>query len=126
MTKPFFTEADFEDIPPMDLLKACAKMTAYRANEIYEKRMREAPDVFVQLKNIDGGLTKEKYYVATQIPNCGETLRAKLVCIEPIEKEDSAEKILKDLCDASPAFKLANDFLDLIERAKALLAKGEK
>ncbi len=60
-----------------------------------ERLLADAPVVYGQIKNIDGGLSKDKYWCATQIGNCGETHTAKLLCIQPIVR-DTAESLLRE------------------------------
>ena len=58
------------------------------STDILNKYLETLPEVVVKLKNIDGGLTDKKYWCATQIRNCGETHRARLIAIEEIEKKE--------------------------------------
>jgi hypothetical protein len=65
-----------------------------------EGALQKAPQVVVQHKNIDGGLTKDKVWCASQINNTGETHAALLVCIEEIKPKEvkiSKEKLADEL-----------------------------
>lgn len=76
-----------------------------------------------QIKNIDGGLTKRKYWCATQIQNTGETHQALLINITPIEKPDTAEKIVSDLANYKYDDEVGLRYREFVDRAKKLLGR---
>lgn len=91
---------------------------AYVYADDLERVLREAPVVYGQIKNIDGQSTKDKHWVATQIPNCGETHTARLVCIQPIKqktREERLEELVREYLTADM------DFRAFSQVAKALL-----
>lgn len=67
--------------------KTIIEQFTIQANLKLQKLIDEAPNVVVKLKNIDGGISKTKYWCATQIQNNDETHTAKLMFIEEIVKD---------------------------------------
>lgn len=93
----FFQDTDCDYLIPSEgsASNSVPAISLDKANAILEKRSKV---VYGQVKNIDGGMSKKEYFCATQIPNCGETHKGLLICVEPLEV-DSAEKVLEDLAN---------------------------